>query len=592
MYGISITKLKKYNIKELRTVFSDNIDNIFNEFKFARISYFEEEAIINDTLLKVQNNLDKGDINYIYKFLNNTLREEIITFLKKFYANRIYELILKLIVSKIGKVDSLNSAIKNLNILTKYLIDFDLENNDVILKTIASNNEVKTSIQFIIDNKFKKLDNLENKDIVFKLISFYNPEYNIKFLRSKCHDLFGILYMYDKDDILEVINKLPEEYKNILQLRFGINYDEVIKNNEWKNKYNYLFNREILPLIKNMLIDKSKNSTNENEYSDIRNKDIFTIFIDYPFNLIINIINSLSIDEQRILQDRFGVNYNDLIKDNEWDKKYRHICYNKIIPFILRRAKRLVNRSSNELENIEKESLLNIFSNYDKEYVLKIIKLLNKDEINYLQYLYGKKYDEVPVNEVNNNYLNSILSKLRILIKEKKEVFKSKSQSLLSLFRFHDYNILLNVINSLPDFDKQLIIKRFGTNFNLINENIREEEKIDIKKRIIPKIRRKVLKIEASFLINNIQVDDENLKRKLLIVNKIYSSTYFQELLNTLTYEEATIIAFKYIGFDNICFTTEEVAEYLGLSIIEVIDKAKIALKKYNKVARRRLFLK
>ena len=500
-----------------------------------------------------------------------------------------------MINSKMGKVDTLNNAIKNLNTLVKYLIDFSLEKNDVLLNIIANNDRVIESIQFIADNEFKGLDNLENKDIVFKLISFYNQEYNIKFLRSKCHDLFGILYMYDKDDILEVINKLPEEYKNILPLRFGTNYDEIIKSNEWKNKYNNLFNREILPLIKNMLIAKSKNSTNVNEDSDIRNKDIFTIFIDYPFNLIINIINSLSIDEQKVLQDRFGVNYNDLIKDNEWDKKYRHICYNKIIPFILRRAKRLVNRSSSELQNIEKLSLINIFSNYDKEYILKIIKLLNKDEVNYLQYLYGKKYDKVLVNKVNNNYLNSILSKLRVLIKEKKEVFKSKSQSLLSLFRFHDYNVLLNVINSLPDFDKQLIIKRFGTNFNLINENINEEEKIDINRRIIPKIRKKVLKIEASFLINNlniIQAEDENLKRKLLIVNKIYSSIYFQELLNTLTYEEATIIAFKYIGFDNICFTTEEVAEYLGLSIIEVIDKAKIALKKYNKVARRRLFLK
>ena len=610
MYGLNADKLKQTSIKGLNSIFSRNIKFIFDEFKFARISCIEEEKIIADTLEEVKNNLEGNDINSIYQLVNNILRNNIISYLKKYYKENKnkYKLVLGLLNDKIKKIYTINDAKKNIDIIIYYLNLFDVIDDENVLKTIARSKELETTLKFIINDDFKCLDSFgDNKGIVMKILYYYDNNYTDSFLRSKCHDLFGVLYMYEKSDILEAINMLPDNYKTILQLRFGENYDTFIRSKEWTKKYNYMYTKNILPLIKNLLFNKVKNN-NEDVLPETRNKDLFSIFINYPFSLVLSVINSLPASEQIILQGKFGNNYNELLDDFDWDKKYRRTCYKNIIPFIFKRVKRLVKRESIEFQNVKFKTLLEIFSNYDELAIKEVINKLEKDEVLYLQFLYGKKYDTILVNDmynINNNSLNKILSKIRINLEaenlkeetntniENKKVGK-RSQSLLYFFKEHNYNLLLEVIETLTDIEKELLIKRYGSQYKDVLDNVTEEEKAIIIKKIIPKIRRRILRLEvleSSNLEEKFKNVENDLRYKLIFINNVFSSTYFNELLRFLNYEEATIVALKYIGYNDVCFTTEEIADYLGMDQLEVISIAKEALKKYNKVATRKLKL-
>ncbi len=97
--------------------------------------------------------------------------------------------------------------------------------------------------------------------------------------------------------------------------------------------------------------------------------------------------------------------------------------------------------------------------------------------------------------------------------------------------------------------------------------------------------------LESSNLEEKFKNVENDLRYKLIFINNVFSSTYFNDLLRFLNYEEATIVALKYIGYNDVCFTTEEIADYLGMKQLEVISIAKEALKKYNKVATRKLKL-
>ena len=584
MYGLSITKLKESNLKELDYLFAKNIENVFKEFKYTNIPYFAEKRIVYNTLVKVKENLDSNSILYVYQFLNTTLRNEIIIYLKNYYKDQKYELILNLITGKLKKVDTLHMAITNMQTLINYLIEFSLLDDNKLLNLIVHNNEVEPAFKFIIANNFKGLDNFPEKDILFKLISIYNPEYNISFLRTKSNDLFGILNEYSREDILEAVNSLPKEYMDILQLRFGKYYNAFIRDRKWRLNYGDIFKEDILPLIKR----KIENKDRVMNYEYLKDKDLFTIFSNYSFTYILSIIATLNTEEQNVLKGRFGTYYNELIDDEEWQKNHSRNCYKTLIPYLLRTAKK------DETKDISKKDLLNIFPNYDNTYLINSINRLNAVDIKYLQSIFGLNYNEIPKEEVDidNEYLNSIFSKLRNILKINRGKLNSsaktgpKLKSLFDLLSDYEPEIVSYVINSLPEKDIVLLQKRFGNDYRQVNLDITSEEQEAIIRRIVPKIRNKIKRISTKNSLRVVKTEyltsESDINKRLLIINNIVNSSVYQDLLKFLSYEEAIILSLKYIGWDGNYFSTEEIADYLGISSSEVIKIVKETLDKYN----------
>lgn len=584
MYGLSITKLKESNLKELDYLFAKNIENVFKEFKYTNIPYFAEKRIVYNTLVKVKENLDSNSILYVYQFLNTTLRKEIIIYLKDYYKDQKYELILNLITGKLKKVDTLHMAITNMQTLINYLIEFSLLDDNKLLNLIVHNNEVEPAFKFIIANNFKGLDNFPEKDILFKLISIYNPEYNISFLRTKSNDLFGILNEYSREDILEAVNSLPKEYIDILQLRFGKYYNAFIRDRKWRLNYGDIFKEDILPLIKR----KIENKDRVMNYEYLKDKDLFTIFSNYSFTYILSIIATLNTEEQNVLKGRFGTYYNELIDDEEWQKNHSRNCYKTLIPYLLRTAKK------DETKDISKKDLLNIFPNYDNTYLINSINRLNAVDIKYLQSVFGLNYNEIPKEEldIDNEYLNSIFSKLRNILKINRGKLNSsaktgpKLKSLFDLLSDYEPEIVSYVINSLPEKDIVLLQKRFGNDYRQVNLDITSEEQEAIIRRIVPKIRNKIKRISTKNSLRVVKTEyltsESDINKRLLIINNIVNSPVYQDLLKFLSYEEAIILSLKYIGWDGNYFSTEEIADYLGISSSEVIKIVKETLDKYN----------
>ena len=584
MYGLSITKLKESNLKELDYLFAKNIENVFKEFKYTNIPYFAEKRIVYNTLVKVKENLDSNSILYVYQFLNTTLRNEIIIYLKNYYKDQKYELILNLITGKLKKVDTLHMAITNMQTLINYLIEFSLLDDNKLLNLIVHNNEVEPAFKFIIANNFKGLDNFPEKDILFKLISIYNPEYNISFLRTKSNDLFGILNEYSREDILEAVNSLPKEYMDILQLRFGKYYNAFIRDRKWRLNYGDIFKEDILPLIKR----KIENKDRVMNYEYLKDKDLFTIFSNYSFTYILSIIATLNTEEQNVLKGRFGTYYNELIDDEEWQKNHSRNCYKTLIPYLLRTAKK------DETKDISKKDLLNIFPNYDNTYLINSINRLNAVDIKYLQSIFGLNYNEIPKEglDIDNEYLNSIFSKLRNILKINRGKLNSsaktgpKLKSLFDLLSDYEPEIVSYVINSLPEKDIVLLQKRFGNDYRQVNLDITSEEQEAIIRRIVPKIRNKIKRISTKNSLRVVKTEyltsESDINKRLLIINNIVNSSIYQDLLKFLSYEEAIILSLKYIGWDGNYFSTEEIADYLGISSSEVIKIVKETLDKYN----------
>ena len=161
-----------------------------------------------------------------------------------------------------------------------------------------------------------------------------------------------------------------------------------------------------------------------------------------------------------------------------------------------------------------------------------------------------------------------------------------KLKSLFDLLSDYEPEIVSYVINSLPEKDIVLLQKRFGNDYRQVNLDITSEEQEAIIRRIVPKIRNKIKRISTKNSLRVVKTEyltsESDINKRLLIINNIVNSSVYQDLLKFLSYEEAIILSLKYIGWDGNYFSTEEIADYLGISSSEVIKIVKETLDKYN----------
>ena len=573
---LSLKQLEESNLKELYNIFENNIKSIINDYKFINIPQLDLNTIINNSLLEVQSKAISDDKTYLYQLFNRILKDNLINYLKVKYANNKSTYVIKLIESKVKNIKIASTALNNILLIIRYLKEIDFLEDKEVLKILTHNNAITNLLDIIIASGYKEIDNFEEQDILIDLIIMYKPEISKADIRKSWHNLFSILFEYEPSVVIDTIKKLPVEYQSILERRFGPNYNALIKDRYWSKKDNYVLKYVIIPLIKNIINNNIEN----------KEVDLFTIFSNYSFNLILDIINSLDINYQRILQGRFGINYNELIDDDKFLRRYKKACYKEIIPFIYKKAKLL----TKENVNINNRDLLTIFSNYDSSLVISAIDDLTEYEISYLQSIYGGNYNQVLINiSLNNNeYLNLIFSRIRNIIKDKLNLTEQEKNTLdlLSLLSNYDQNKLLMVIDSLPDSDKEILKRKYGENYNEVNHYISRQDRRDITSRIIPKIRRRLENYEKNGRFKVVNVEEipskNNNQESLISISEVLNSIEFKELTSYLTKEEAIIIMFQYLGYNGRYLNIEKIAKLLNVSILEVRNIANQAINKYN----------
>lgn len=174
------------------------------------------------------------------------------------------------------------------------------------------------------------------------------------------------------------------------------------------------------------------------------------------------------------------------------------------------------------------------------------------------------------------------------------------------------------VISQLSDKDKALLIKRYGEDLeNPVKTDITQKEKNKFYAGLMPKIERVLIKnrtakvetttvenkpipVEDNPEINEEKVEpsvevkipvtkvvseqkEEQLEQKDYIrILELLKTPSFGDMLKVLTPKEAIIISLKLGYVDNRYYSNESIAEFLGITTLEVIETTKKVLLLYK----------
>ena len=149
-------------------------------------------------------------------------------------------------------------------------------------------------------------------------------------------------------------------------------------------------------------------------------KNIFQLLNGFSVNAIVKAVNSLNIEEQKIIHDRFGKNLNET---NEVSDNILITIYNTILPKLERiMGFKLIKEDTLILPNKFK-SLPELFSNYSEEQIREGIASLNIRQQQLLKNRYGESLTEnrpITFKDKNTIYSN-IIPKIKAYLKEKYE---------------------------------------------------------------------------------------------------------------------------------------------------------------------------
>ena len=571
--------LNNQDLRNLYCIFENVIRSVTSSYRFASIPNSDLVKLINCSLSECQLNNNPNDMYSKNILLKRVLKDNIINYLKSRYQDKEVEYVIKIIESKKNSYFPIRTVQDGLTCLLNiigFLKEVEFLENYEVQQLLITDRFITRLLDLIIENDYQEIARLKEKNVLVELIIIYKPEISKVEIRKHWHNLFGILYQYESDVILEAINKLPIEYQNILQEVFGINYDTVSRPKNWKQDYEYTINNVIIPLIVNIINNSYFENDKLKNNIQIGNLSLFTLFSIYPFDLVLYIINSLTENNKKILQAKFGVNYNEVLFDDNWTKKYSKTCYEVIIPYIEKKAKELIDKNVTIIHN----DLLSIFANYESFLVISAINDLTEFEIKYLQSIYGNNYNEVLINIPLNNteFLNIIFERICFFIQTNRFTYEEEHSetSLLTLLSVYNQESVKKVLDSLSNVDKAKLQKRYGNNYNEIHYDVNKQIKKEIKNQLIPKIIKRILKLDDE----NISLTDGN---NLLNMQGIQNSIIYKELVTYLSNEEAIVIILKFIGFKGRYFSFEIIAKILNISVLEVSNIFNTAIEKYKK---------
>ena len=389
---------------------------------------------------------------------------------------------------------------------------YDGENSNKL--TNSENVKLNQTIKPRILNAIKIIKETDEKDLekeLNKLIS----KYNFGYLYLSLYEFLG-LSLSDKDLLINSINKkFGDEQIVLLQKRFGPLYDgiDIVGVTKEENK---LINLSYIPILKCEINKKlgikkeprvkKESKTNNYVIEHYHQKSLFKYLnvLDEEKFILLNIINVLSVDDQKLLQRRFGSLY-----DGEGTLPITLIERTRIFKTLIPQIKEIfltLKKTTKEEYSIvlrtwayklykrkkETKDLLRVMNweEYEKEQRKNITKVVAIEEVEVRKEIY-----------IGNEKITYLRDLVKILDEEKKRILKKYRKELLD----NKYNLLL--------FNSKLKIYAL----NLVPYGFTKEEAM-----FILLITTEELNISKAQLLSLLGIDEEVLSEIYLnSINKI-----------------------------------------------------------------------
>ncbi len=298
-----------------------------------------------------------------------------------------------------------------------------------------------------VDSKHRNPNSKQAKDVINQI---YKKLYKKNLFNEFNAPKETVIKLIDTLKEKELVNLFTEYSYKDNELKSGV----VTKEIRQKNLY----------IIKKVqtAIKEGKVSTRKVDYSNVY-KGFFNQF-DRPKEEVLRVVNSLDEESIKTLKKKFGENFDKLYKVD-----------NKVNDEINVRICRLIRRKFALLENGEFVKITD-YVNLDLDTIKERMSLLSSKEQMRIYSLFGENLDkEVAVNIEQKNSLLRKKSierlksgKLKLVHTNFKPLFLILSKNKFDDETMDEFKLrVLKAIESLQEKDKDILIKKYGENFDL-----------------------------------------------------------------------------------------------------------------------------
>lgn len=450
----------------------------------------------------------------------------------------------------------------------------------------------------------------KNKDVVLRYFDYLNDTKSLSdkvgdeddtefsyFIPSSDESLETVAIKKDlSSGLTELLNKChlkPRELE-VLMLRYGLNGDDPLTLEEIGRKYNLTRERvrqmessalmrirrspyvklfaeyasnpaksmENIKKMREAYIDNprsfKKDIISEEERKPVpRAKNIYTIFSNsgYTKEELDIAINELSEEEIELLKSRYGEDLTEMPtirnKRNEYTKKFMQELFPKLRRIIKNnREKNMDDEAKKGRKGMKtSKNIYEIFSNqgYSKEELDEAIKCLSKSYIDTLKSRYGEDLMGVPTAKLDKKERSRLYT--AIFGRLKKELQKNRERSVIPTSKVED------IVNETTNESVEEYV------------NIPSEENVNVKDEEVENIHE--------------NTNDTSINEYKMLLELLKTST-FNDMLKVLTPKEAVIVCLRLGYIDNKYFTSESIANFLGIDTLEVTETTKKVLLLYR----------
>lgn len=450
----------------------------------------------------------------------------------------------------------------------------------------------------------------KNKDVVLRYFDYLNDTKSLSdkvgdeddtefsyFIPSSDESLETVAIKKDlSSGLTELLNKChlkPRELE-VLMLRYGLNGDDPLTLEEIGRKYNLTRERvrqmessalmrirrspyvklfaeytsnpaksmENIKKMREAYIDNprsfKKDIISEEERKPApRAKNIYTIFSNsgYTKEELDIAINELSEEEIELLKSRYGEDLTEMPtirnKRNEYTKKFMQELFPKLRRIIKNnREKNMDDEAKKGRKGMKtSKNIYEIFSNqgYSKEELDEAIKCLSKSYIDTLKSRYGEDLMGVPTAKLDKKERSRLYT--AIFGRLKKELQKNRERSVIPTSKVED------IVNETTNESVEEYV------------NIPSEENVDVRDEEVENIHE--------------NTNDTSINEYKMLLELLKAST-FNDMLKVLTPKDAVIVCLRLGYIDNKYFTSESIANFLGIDTLEVTETTKKVLLLYR----------
>lgn len=450
----------------------------------------------------------------------------------------------------------------------------------------------------------------KNKDVVLRYFDYLNDTKSLSdkvgdeddtefsyFIPSSDESLETVAIKKDlSSGLTELLNKChlkPRELE-VLMFRYGLNGNDPLTLEEIGRKYNLTRERvrqmessalmrirrspyvklfaeytsnpaksmENIKKMREAYIDNprsfKKDIISEEERKPVpRAKNIYTIFSNsgYTKEELDIAINELSEEEIELLKSRYGEDLTEMPtirnKRNEYTKKFMQELFPKLRRIIKNnREKNMDDEAKKGRKGMKtSKNIYEIFSNqgYSKEELDEAIKCLSKSYIDTLKSRYGEDLMGVPTAKLDKKERSRLYT--AIFGRLKKELQKNRERSVIPTSKVED------IVNETTNESVEEYV------------NIPSEENVNVR--------------DEEVKTTHENTNDTSINEYKMLLELLKTST-FNDMLKVLTPKEAVIVCLRLGYIDNKYFTSESIANFLGIDTLEVTETTKKVLLLYR----------